>query len=308
MNKKKTKRNHDGFFKYVYSDPANARAMLRTLSKGDEAVRKILNNVDLKTLEEISERYDNVDERGEADIAFRARTLDGENVYFGILLEHKSEHKANVLEQTFRYAFNVMVDKSNTTFKWLPTKAIIIYNGADDWDPLAEYRKQPHGDFAGRELPFECAFVDLKQIPDELLMQSETPEAAIGLMTMKYAFDADAYSKALTAMDPLFRKMDNAKGTTLVEKIKLYLGEYITEEALERLNMAFKSLGERLGFVSAGDVRRARERKIREDAEKRGEIRGEKHGRELERQKSNETIAKLQAEIASLKSTLASRI
>ena len=34
--------------------------------------------------------------------------------------------------------------------------------------------------------------------------------------------------------------------------------------------MAFKSLGERLGFVSAGDVRRARERKIREEAEKRG--------------------------------------
>lgn len=284
MNKKKMKRNHDGFFKFVYSDPANARAMLRTLSKGNEAVKGILNNVDLETLEEISERYDNVDERGEADIAFRARTLDGENFYFGILLEHKSEHKANVLEQTFRYAFNVMVDKSNTTFKWLPTKAIIIYNGIDSWDPLAEYRNKPHGDFEGRELPFECAFVDLKKVDDELLKQSDSTEAAIGLMSMKYAFEADKFFAVLDDMEPLFRKMENARRTTLAQKIELYLGEYITEEALEKLKMAFKSLGERLGFVSAGDVRRARERQIRQDAEKRGEA----NGRKQERAKAEE--------------------
>ena len=40
--------------------------------------------------------------------------------------------------------------------------------------------------------------------------------------------------------------------------------------------MAFKSLGERLGFVSAGDVRRAREKQIRIESEKRGEIIGRK--------------------------------
>ena len=38
--------------------------------------------------------------------------------------------------------------------------------------------------------------------------------------------------------------------------------------------MAIKSLGERLGFVSAGDVRRAREREIRIESEKRGEAKG----------------------------------
>lgn len=73
-------------------------------------------------------------------------------------------------------------------------------------------------------------------------------------------------------------------GTTLAQKIELYLGEYITEEALEKLKMAFKSLGERLGFVSAGDVRRARETQIRENAQKRGEAKG----RKLERQKAEE--------------------
>ena len=67
--------------------------------------------------------------------------------------------------------------------------------------------------------------------------------------------------------------------------------------------MAFKSLGERLGFVSAGDVRRAREKQIRIESEKRGEIRGEKRGeiigRKAEQKKAE--AAKLDAARAMLR-------
>ncbi|MCF0223436.1 MAG: hypothetical protein HUK20_04140, partial [Fibrobacter sp.] len=82
----KTKnRKHDGFFKYVYTVPKNAQALLNTLSRHSGDVLKILSNVDLSTLEEIPERYHNVDEYGEADIAFRTKTVSGESFYFGIL-------------------------------------------------------------------------------------------------------------------------------------------------------------------------------------------------------------------------------
>ena len=171
-----------------------------------------------------------------------------------------------------------MVDKSNTTFKWLPTKAIIIYNGTDNWNPLDDFRNAPHGDFVGSELPFECAFVDLKCVDDSLIVESETPEAAVGLLAMKYCHDMDAFSRSLDAIAPLLRKMPNEEGTTLVRKIELYLGEYLTNDAREKLNMAIKSLGERLGIVSAGDVRRAREREIRIESEKRGVAKGEARG------------------------------
>ena len=170
--------------------------------------------------------------------------------------------------------YHVMVDKSNTTFKWLPTKAIIIYNGTDNWNPLDDFRSTPHGDFEGRELPFECAFVGLKHVDDRLIVESETPEAAVGLLAMKYAYDADAFENALQIMEPLLKMMDHDTGATLIQKINLYLGEFITQKSLERLEMAIKSLGERLGFVSAGDVRRAREREIRIESEKRGEAKG----------------------------------
>ena len=44
--------------------------------------------------------------------------------------------------------------------------------------------------------------------------------------------------------------------------------------------MAIKSLGDRLGYVSIGDVRRAREREIRIESEKRGEAKGRKEERQ----------------------------
>ncbi|SHL31035.1 hypothetical protein SAMN05720468_12150 [Fibrobacter sp. UWEL] len=50
---------------------------------------------------------------------------------------------------------------------------------------------------------------------------------------------------------------------TLISKIELYLGEYVTRTSLKRLKMAFQSIGQRLGFVSAGDVRRAEEKEVR---------------------------------------------
>ena len=42
----------------------------------------------------------------------------------------------------------------------------------------------------------------------------------------------------------------------LLEKISLYLLEYLGKEVMKELNMAFKSIGQKYGFVSAGDVYR----------------------------------------------------
>ena len=44
----------------------------------------------------------------------------------------------------------------------------------------------------------------------------------------------------------------------LLEKISLYLKEYLGDKIQEELDMAFKSIGQKYGFVSAGDVYRKR--------------------------------------------------
>ena len=49
--------------------------------------------------------------------------------------------------------------------------------------------------------------------------------------------------------------------------MKLYLKEYVDQGVLKELNMAFKSIGQKYGFVSAGDVFRQQIADVREEAQ-----------------------------------------
>jgi len=287
------RRNHDGFLKYIYSVPKNAKTLLNIAAATNADLERTLAEVNLDTLEEIPEPYNEVGEHGEADLAFRVKGIDDKDFFFGILLEHKSSPNNDVLAQIYRYTYEVMVNKSNTEFAWMPTKAIIIYNGTTEWDPLAKLRKQQHEKFQGKLLPFECAFVNLATISDEQCFASENSEAAIGLITMKYAFNARYYESLLPRIEEKLKSMDTAQGSTLVDKIKLYLGEYLNPETLEELKMAFVSIGQRLGFVSAGDLRRAQEKEIQK-------LKKESAANKAE-------IAANKAEIAALKAALAQK-
>ena len=121
----------------------------------------------------------------------------------------------------------------------------------------------------GHNPSFEFAFVNLADVDDALCLADSNAEAAIGLITMKYAFDAEKYEALLPDIEQKLKSMDHAQGATLVGKIELYLGEYISRNALERLKMAFQSIGQRLGFVSAGDERRAAVERARKEERKK---------------------------------------
>ncbi|MCQ2099803.1 MAG: hypothetical protein MJZ10_05785 [Fibrobacter sp.] len=110
---------------------------------------------------------------------------------------------------------------------------------------------------------FEFAFVNLAEIDDDLCLAHGNAEAAIGAITMKYAFDMAKYESLLPEIEKKLRVLPSSESACLVGKIELYLREYISPEALEVLKMAFQSIGQRLGFVSAGDEYRALERKVR---------------------------------------------
>ena len=271
MSQEKTRsRDHDGFFRYVYSVPKNAKALLNICSKNNSDLDRILAGVNLDTLARLPDTYSEVGERGEADIAFKAHLSGGGEINVGILLEHKSKQEKSVLNQVGRYALRVILDHEDEVFSWIPTKAIIIYNGPTGWDPLAEFRKKARAKFQGNELPFECVLVNLAAADDIACVESDSPAAAVGAMAMKYAFSPEGFKAAIPNVETILRKMSSAEQATLVEKIILYLGEYIDESTVEELQMAWKSIGQRMGFVSAGDARRAAEKAGREDGMKKG--------------------------------------
>ncbi|MBR6451003.1 MAG: Rpn family recombination-promoting nuclease/putative transposase [Fibrobacter sp.] len=275
--KKLTRRKHDPFFRYIYAIPENTRTLLRLAEHRNSELRRMLSSVDMQSLELIPGSFSNVKEWGQSDLAFKAKFKDGSEFFVGILLEHKSYRKNDVLSQIYEYTFEIMVNKNATDFRWLQTKAIIIYNGQSDWDPLAEFRKK-HKDCAdGQDLPFECVLVNLADIPDKLCFSESNVEAAVGVLVMKHAFDEDGLKGIVDKLVKMLSKMENGARATLVDKIVLYLGEYIDEDVVEELRMQM-SIGQVLGIPTAGDRRRA--------AERAALRRGTKRGAEQERKKN----------------------
>ena len=76
----------------------------------------------------------------------------------------------------------------------------------------------------------------------------------MGIVAMKYAFDKDKLLAVLPQFKSALQKMSGNKASCLLQKISLYLKEYVNQSILKELSMAFKSIGQKYGFVSAGDV------------------------------------------------------
>jgi hypothetical protein len=78
----------------------------------------------------------------------------------------------------------------------------------------------------------------------------------MGIVAMKYAFDKDRLLAVLPKFKGALQKTPYDKATCIISKVKLYLEEYVDDDLIKELDMAFKSIGQKYGFVSAGDVRR----------------------------------------------------
>ena len=124
---KTVKRKHDPFFRWLFAKTERTKTLLELAARRNNELEKFLESVNLDTLERIPDTYSEVEDTGEADLAFRVNVSTGEPVLVGILLEHKSGHDGNVFNQISRYVHSVMktFDK-NRVYKGLPTMAVIF--------------------------------------------------------------------------------------------------------------------------------------------------------------------------------------
>ena len=257
--KNNARRAHDPFFRWLFADVKRLRLLLGFAGKVDREVGEFLSSVNLGTLERIPDSYSEVDETGDADLAFRVNVLTGAPVLVGIMVEHKSGRDPDTINQIARYVRSVMkIHQENRVFDGLPTMAIIFYNGRENWNPLKNLEDGYPEFFHGRVLPFACSFVNMADIPDSDCLACEDITTGMGITAMKYAFDKDNLRSKLLQFKESFQKLPTDVGLTLLSKINVYLREYVDEDYLKELEMAFKSVGQKYGFVSAGDVFRKR--------------------------------------------------
>lgn len=181
-----TRRNHDPFFRWLFSDVGHLRNLLELAGKVNYDVGEFISAINMDTLVRIPDSYSEVDDTGEADLAFRVNVSTGAPILVGILLEHKSGRDPNVLDQIARYVNSVMkIYDKNRAFSGIPTMAIIFYNGRENWNPLKRLEEGYPEYFRGSVLPFHCAFVNMADIPDSDCLTCEDVAAGMGVVAMK---------------------------------------------------------------------------------------------------------------------------
>ena len=255
IEEKQLKKPHDAFFRWLFSDVNHLRYLLELAGKINVDVADFLAAVNLDTLVRIPDSYSEVYETGDADLAFRVNVSTGAPVFVGILVEHKSGRDADLFNQLARYMRSVMKRfDEGRLFDGLPTMAMIFYNGRENWNPLEILEKDYPKYFHGMVLPFRCAFVNMSDIPDSDCLACEDVTTGLGIAAMAHAYDKNAFLEVFDQFKPKLQKMPSNELSCLLEKISLYLVEYLGEGVLQELNMAFKSIGQKYGFVSAGDV------------------------------------------------------
>ena len=272
IEEKQPKKPHDAFFRWLFSDTNRLRYLLELAGKINIDIGEFLTAVNLDTLVRIPDSYSEVYETGDADLAFRVNVATGAPVFVGILVEHKSGRDANMFNQLARYMRSVMKRfDEGRLFDGLPTMAIIFYNGRENWNPLELLEKDYPAYFHGMVLPFRCAFVNMSDIPDSDCLACENVATGLGIAAMTHAYDKDAFLEVFEQFKPKLQKLPSNELSCLLEKISLYLVEYLGEGVLQELNMAFKSIGQKYGFVSAGDVFRQKiaDAEARADEERR---------------------------------------
>ena len=308
MEEKQTaKKPHDAFFRWLFADVKHLRYLLELAGKINIDVGEFLAAVNLDTLVRIPDSYSEVYETGDADLAFRVNVATGAPVFVGILVEHKSGRDADTFNQLARYVRSVMKRfDEGRLFDGLPTMAIIFYNGRENWNPLELLEKDYPKYFHGMVLPFRCAFVNMSDIPDSDCLACEDVATGLGIAMMAHAYDKDAILDVFNRFKPRLRKMPDKECSCLLEKISLYLSEYLGKEVMKELNMAFKSIGQKYGFVSAGDVFRQEiaDARTEEQAKAKAELAQNRDDTETvlrEMGISDEQIAEMQAKLEVLR-------
>ena len=279
---------HDAFFRWLFGDVGRLRHLLVLSGKVNRDIGEFISEVNLNTLVRIPDSYSEVAETGEADLAFRVEVASGAPPLVGILVEHKSGRDSGTLDQIARYVNSVMkIYSEHRAFSGLPTMAIIFYNGRENWNPLGSIEDRYPSCFRGRILPFACSFVNMIDIPDSDCLACEDTTTGMGIVAMKYAYDKENLLKVLPLFKKPLQRMPHDEAACLLAKISIYLKEYVTKDVLKELDMAFVSIGQKYGFVSAGDEFR------KELAEARAEVQAKTQAEEQ---------AKAQKQIANARS------
>lgn len=256
---------HDNFFRTVFSNPKRARKLLQLAAKKNKQLQQLLSLINLDSLRQIPGDAPREGLSGNADVAFHANLANSnEELFVGIVFEHKSFPDYGIRDQLLKYYFEVMEQKS----PGIPMVAIVVYNGKERWNSLPK----PYPDYPEyfREvgLPFRVEFIDIgTEISAEEFNELE-PEMKLAMVAMKYVFDALGMRDKFSRIVAELVRSPREEYRKVIEEVIVYLKNALDAKDKEVLVDTLEALRNK-GFVSIADAERMEiEKAVAEAVEK----------------------------------------
>ena len=213
---------HDRYFRFAFAEPTRMADLLRLFSRHNPTLKAFLDTIDLSSLRGASENFSSDRHTGSADLVFEANIRDGgtANLYVGIIAEHKSTSRDNVLFQISEYYHHLFLELK----KDVPVVAFIVYNGEDGWDPLGDKRFPNYPEFYHDiGYPFKVEFLDVGHAIDDMEMKNISPITLVALTAMKYIWDVESFSISFReAAAQLLRVQNTDEGKEFIRQSLSY--------------------------------------------------------------------------------------
>ena len=264
--------SHDRFLRYAFAEPRRMAELLTLFSRHNLSLKTFLDTIDLKTLRGTKENFSSDKHTGSADLVFEADIKAGgvTGLYVGIIAEHKSTNKDNVLLQISEYYHHLFLERK----KDVPVIAFIVYNGKDKWNPLAQERFANYPEYYRNiGFPFKVEFLDVGHAIDDAELKNISPFTLVALTAMKYIWDERKFEITFPEAAKHLLKMHNTdEGKDFIKQALSYFfwkwphkSEEIKMDSPEAIaNKGYESFAEH--FVNVGFEKGAKQERERIDA------------------------------------------
>ena len=262
---------HDRFLRFAFAEPRRMAELLTLFSRHNSSLKVFLDTIDLKTLRGSKENFSSDKHVGSADLVFEANIKAGgvTGLYVGIIAEHKSTNKDNVLLQISEYYHHLFLERK----KDVPVVAFIVYNGENDWNPIAQGRFANYPEYY-RDIgfPFKVEFLDVGHAIDDVELKGLSPITLVALTAMKYIWDVEKFSVSYREAALHLLKMQNTDEGRIFIKQALsyffwkwpYKSEVIKMDSPEAIaNKGYETFAEH--FVNEG-IQQEREKNDADNA------------------------------------------
>ena len=265
---------HDPFCRGVLSDVPTFLELVRYLVTVDAELNGIYNLLDQASFRRVPGDFSDTETTGYADLAFLAdvkpeflESAKPVQVCIGFLVEHKSTRDDGVLEQLRKYNFHLMVQQlKENAYKGLPSIAIIIYNGKENWNPLKNLYANCPKELQRLLLPFKCIMLDVGDISDEQLDDFNARLAAF-IAALKYVRSPDENKIVFDKiMKRVQKEIPKVEALDLLLQMNVYLQGWLKENYKEAFDMDFI----RPNYRTVGDVLREEAEAAKEAAREAG--------------------------------------